>query len=100
MLSLCTWSTSFSQVYIIIIIVSKQSICFFVSTCSGIYVGHNDFGDRAKWGFDVYEDYRDGHGHGTHVAGELSSINGTHIISWAAEMVWLVWHSPYHFYGA
>ena len=40
---------------------------------SGIYVEHNDFSGRAKWGFDVFKPpvSADGHGHGTHVAGKL-----------------------------
>ena len=39
---------------------------------SGIYVEHNDFSGRAKWGHDVFDppSNADGHGHSTHVAGE------------------------------
>ena len=38
---------------------------------SGIYIEHNEFGGRASYGFDSVSDpplYRDGNGHGTHVA--------------------------------
>ena len=30
----------------------------------------------------------------------VSAIHVLVHMSWAAETVWLVWHSPYHFYGA
>ena len=39
---------------------------------SGIYIEHNDFSGRAKYGYDVFNPENpqtDGHGHGTHVAG-------------------------------
>jgi len=38
---------------------------------TGIYVDHNDFEGRAKFGFKAEDDWADtdGHGHGTHVSG-------------------------------
>ena len=41
--------------------------------CSGIYIEHNDFSGRAEYGYDVFnpdDPQTDGHGHGTHVAGD------------------------------
>ena len=41
-------------------------------SCSGIYIEHNDFSGRARYGYDVFNPENpqtDGHGHGTHVAG-------------------------------
>lgn len=41
---------------------------------SGIYIEHNDFSGRAKYGYDVFNPENpqtDGHGHGTHVAGQF-----------------------------
>lgn len=38
---------------------------------SGLYIEHNEFGGRAQYGFDSVSNpplYRDGNGHGTHVA--------------------------------
>jgi len=41
---------------------------------TGIYVQHQDFGGRARWGFAVDNSQIDGNGHGTHVAG---TVGGT-----------------------
>jgi subtilisin family serine protease len=39
---------------------------------TGIYCGHNDFGNRCQWGANfVDSDDSDGNGHGTHVAGTM-----------------------------
>lgn len=39
---------------------------------TGIYCGHNDFGNRCVWGENfVDSDNSDGNGHGTHVAGTM-----------------------------
>ena len=45
-----------------------------MSTDTGIYVEHPDFGGRASWGatFGGYQD-QDGSGHGTHCAGTAVS---------------------------
>jgi subtilisin family serine protease len=42
---------------------------------TGIFIGHEDFGGRAKFGADFTgEGNQDDFGHGTHVAGTLHSI--------------------------
>ena len=41
---------------------------------SGIYIEHDDFTGRASYGFTFDGKNGDGNGHGTHVAGELSSV--------------------------
>jgi len=42
---------------------------------TGIYLQHNDFGGRARWGTNqVDNDNTDGNGHGTHVAGTVGAM--------------------------
>jgi len=38
---------------------------------TGIYIDHDDFEGRASWGFAVDNQFVDGNGHGTHVAGTV-----------------------------
>ena len=51
---------------------SSNQLILINHACSGIYIEHNDFSGRAKYGYDVFNPENpqtDGHGHGTHVAG-------------------------------
>lgn len=47
---------------------------------TGIYIGHNDFGGRAVWGYNAVDSAdSDGNGHGTHCAGTMAgSTYGLH----------------------